>query len=210
MSDSDGSPFNPAPEILKFLRGDYYTTARDSIRHYEVLERERATSALVDVRDALDHLVQAARATNDAELQRRIGKAEDHLRRAAVESAQYAIESRVQAIRKSMKWLAFPYDLKRIVLNGLPTTAEVRTALARFDDALLTIRGVKADLSEQQANGVPLPDQFTGMMITLWDAHTMAVSLDNRLQVGAMVLWARSLLLILSLAGFALGVLRLF
>lgn len=102
--------------MVELLRGPLYRQAREAIIRYETTEQERATTAILELRDALDHLMVAAQSDEVAEVQRRADAAEEHLRRAAVEPAQDMVESRLHKLTSSVRL----YWCKRLFFVGLP------------------------------------------------------------------------------------------
>ncbi len=73
--------------LLNVLSGPLYGEARSAIIRYETLEGERATEAIIEFRDALDHIWHAAQAGTDEEAAKHLGTVAEHLRKAAVEPA---------------------------------------------------------------------------------------------------------------------------
>ena len=126
--------------VLEVLRGPLYQKAREAIIHYETIERERATSAIIELRDALDHMWHAAQSNDPAEIHTRIQAMVDHLRRAAVEPAQEMVESRLHRIFHNLQ----RYQLRRLIYGGLPSRERVDEELEEVERLLELGRNQKA------------------------------------------------------------------
>ncbi len=170
MGEANSEPTPPpdlGAKVLDVLRGPLYQKAREAIIHYETIERERATSAIIELRDALDHMWHAAQSDDSAEVNARIEAMTDHLRRAAVEPAQEMVESRLHRIFHNLQ----RYQLRRLIYGGLPHRDDVDEELKEVERLLELGRNHKA-MIEHLDNTLEYFEQ----------AHVAATNLSTKLE----------------------------
>ncbi len=124
----------------------WYAIARESILFYETEEGRKATEAITEVRDALDHFYLATTMESEDEARHLLRLAEDHLRSAAVEPLERAIEERLhRAMQVRDQWMG----KRRLVVYFLglqpPPVAEVTEAESRVKGHLRTARELKGN-----------------------------------------------------------------
>jgi len=158
--------------IVQILRSPVYETAREAMIAYETAEGERASSAILEMRDALDHLIVGARSGDSGKLK----EAEEHLRRAAVEPAQDMVESRLARITSSLRL----YSIRRVLFPGLPNHENVDQRLSEIKRHLKIGRELKA----KAGSAVSAVEHFV-------KAHAEAVSLDEALHRAPLAWWLR-------------------
>ena len=86
----------------------WYPIARRSLLYYETEEGRRSTEAITEIRDVVDHFYQAATKTTPEEARHHLRLLEDHLRTAAVEPLEHAVEQRLVRVlrlrRRAGRW----------------------------------------------------------------------------------------------------------
>ena len=173
-------------KIVDLLRGPLYDRAREAIIAYETLELERAESAWLELRDVLEHLRLAARATDENEVDRELGIAQEHLRRAAAEPAQDMVEARVERIeRRSLRW----HSVKRF-LYSLPTRQTIETDLREIQHHWRIGREEKSR-----------PASFESALDHFTEAHRLALNLHFRLQPSGRRAWVTVAIALFTLIG---------
>ena len=78
--------------------GRWYPIARRGILLYEAEEGRKAIEAITELRDALDHYWMATTETNESAIAKHFRMVEDHLRSAAVEPMERAVEQRLYVV----------------------------------------------------------------------------------------------------------------
>lgn len=170
-----------------------YLEARDSIIHFEVVEGERMTDQIIEVRDAFDHIARAVRSDSEDDWRDAVAQVRDHLRRAAVEPAQFAVEARLAAIGRALRF----YELRRIVLTELPSRRTVEREVRAIKHKLAAARTDKAKIEE-----------VSSTVAVFREAHVEAANLHDQVTAGAIQLWVR--LGLYSLIPIALGAVAFF
>lgn len=166
------TPTNPpnnydlGAHILAVLSGPLYDSAKTAILRYETIERERSTSAITELRDALDHMCRAAQASDPVDAKSLVETASEHLRRAAVEPAQDMVESRLADIYLSLRL----YEIRRLVYPGLPPRDEVNREVREIQRRLENGRLGKAQI-----------DTFQLALEDFYQAHIDATNLHLKL-----------------------------
>lgn len=93
---------------------EVYPIAKENLLFYETHEQVKAISALTDLRDVLDHLAMATALsqgqgegdedTIEKRIEAHLISAEEHLRRAAIEPLELAVEDRLYRVLHKIKW----------------------------------------------------------------------------------------------------------
>ena len=105
-------------QLIQELLSDVYPLARQTLIYAETITGEMEYKGAGEFRDVLEHIKRAiVDAENDDEARDDITEAYEHLRRAAVESAQRAVS---KSYAEMLKTIRFPSFLHRIALVSLP------------------------------------------------------------------------------------------
>jgi tetratricopeptide (TPR) repeat protein len=105
-------------QLIQELLSDVYPLARQTLIYAETITGEMEYKGAGEFRDVLEHIKRAiVDAENDDEARDDITEAYEHLRRAAVESAQRAAS---KSYAEMLKTIRFPSFLHRIALVSLP------------------------------------------------------------------------------------------
>lgn len=129
----------------------WYPIAKDSVLFYETEEGERATSAIVELRDVLDHFHLASSCGDSARAERLLGDVLDHLRTVAVEPIEHAAEDRLaRYVKRAVRTLTrippppmqrlrvHEAEVKRLIREGRKLKPDIETAqeaVGRFKQA---------------------------------------------------------------------------
>ena len=81
-----------------------YPCVKDAVLRLEVFVGHRSRRSVYELRDALDHIYECLNpAVPEDEAQENVHDAEDHLRRAAVEPAEYIAEENLRVLNETIK-----------------------------------------------------------------------------------------------------------
>jgi hypothetical protein len=121
---------------------EVYFYAKAVILFYETHEQKKAVSAITELRDALDHLMLADVAQTDGDTDRvrsNVTSAEEHLRRAAMEPMEHAVENKIADLLKRYDAL----NLHRILFIPGPRQDEIADLFGEVYHALEEARQCK-------------------------------------------------------------------
>lgn len=144
MAEEAQPPLNDSElgrRILRLLRHPIYWYARKALIRYEVVQREVQLLAITELRDTLDHLAFVCKEDATREQQEAgLTSAEEHLRRAAVETLEMGIETRLANLIRHLRF----YWISQHIYPDLPPEREVHQRLRNIQDLLMTGREKKS------------------------------------------------------------------
>jgi len=103
---ADNEPVPPPNRSDKVARVivETYPCVKDAVLRLEVFVGHRSRRSVYEMRDALDHIYECLNpAVPDDEAEKNVHDAEDHLRRAAVEPAEYIAEENLRVLNETIK-----------------------------------------------------------------------------------------------------------
>lgn len=135
-----------------------YPVAKANIAFYETHELKKATAAITDLRDVLDHLAIATKLAYDNPrkgsldplIADNLVSAEEHLRRAAVEPLQLAVEDKMAGLISRLEYSLFDRLLLLEPVNAERVTAALTDASKKLAEARST-KGNSESLTDASA-----------------------------------------------------------
>ena len=128
---------------------ELYPHAKEAILFFETHEGKMAPEAIIEFRDALDHLMMAfSHAGDEHRAQSEITSAFEHLRRASIEPFEWAVENKVAVIWKRYRWTMWG----RILMVAPPERKSYYGKLAEIKNEILA--GRKSKNAQQWKEGI--------------------------------------------------------
>lgn len=143
--DLDDDLLQELAEILRKI----YPLARESTIEFEVSMRKHHFGATTDLRDALDHIAMFFREESSRkDKQEHLINVKEHLRRAAVEPAQYMVEKKIMELEEKMAVLKYG---RFLLVKSDISTEEADNALKMAIEYLEKGRSCKGHESFEEA-----------------------------------------------------------
>lgn len=137
--DPGASPTEPPADGGDDFLNDFpelYFAAKKAVLFYETREGRQALEAITDLRDALDHLMIAWDSSDTAKRHRELICAKEHLRRAAVEPLEHAVENRLVGIMVKYRYRTWA----PVLFLPSPSRGEVLFLIERVQESLQEAR----------------------------------------------------------------------